>query len=53
MSELPEVPQLVSDVYFPSFLGERPCLGVVGGDSGKGHFLESKELIKRVSRLFA
>lgn len=44
LREMPEVPQLVSDVYFPSLLGERPFLEVVGGGNGKGHSLESKEL---------
>lgn len=50
--DLPEVPQLVSDVCFPSVLGERPGLEVVHGDNGKGHSLESKELQKVGEHLF-
>lgn len=50
--DLPAVPQLVSDVCFPSVLGERPDLEVVRGDNGKGHSLESKELQKVGEQLF-
>ena len=44
--DLPEVSQLVNDVCFLPLLGERPCLEFVGGNNGKGHSLESKELQK-------